>query len=185
MITVNTKCGSLSGITAHRRRKEPLCDSCRIFHNAYMREWKKNNRDKVLEDHRKYRQKNPDKIRAYQQAYRILNPGSGTGSAREWRKRNPERYREHNNQGDRRRRARRKNNGYSFYTVEQVLQKYGAICYICENPIDLTAPRKNGLPGWEMGLHIDHINPIYYGGEDSLDNVAPTHGKCNLTKATK
>jgi 5-methylcytosine-specific restriction endonuclease McrA len=150
-----------------------------------MREWKRNNREKAINSQKKYRAENPEKIRAYRRTYRSLHPGKYNGDSKKWRQANPEGYREHNRRSERRRRARRADNGYSFYTTDQILEKYGAICYICEEPIDLSAPRKAGLPGWEKGLHIDHINPIYYGGEDSLDNVAPTHAKCNLTKATK
>jgi hypothetical protein len=73
-------------------------------------------------------------------------------------------------------------NGIEPYTLEQVLEEYGLICYLCEVAIDLSLPRKIGVAGWEKGLHLDHVTPISKGGSDCLENVAPTHAICNLTK---
>ena len=46
----------------------------------------------------------------------------------------------------------------------------------------MNAPRQTGLDGWENGLQIDHLIPISKGGPDTLINVRPTHGLCNLRK---
>ena len=62
---------------------------------------------------------------------------------------------------------------------------YGTCCYLCDKEIDLTAPRQSGAEGWETSLHIDHLVPISKGGSDSLDNVRPTHGQCNLKKGSQ
>lgn len=82
----------------------------------------------------------------------------------------------------RRRRARKLENGIEYYTEQQVLEKYGTICYLCEKPIDMDAPRTTWTKGWEMGLHIEHVVDIAKGGPDTLQNVRPSHGICNLTK---
>lgn len=73
-------------------------------------------------------------------------------------------------------------NEKSPYTEEQVLAAYGNECYLCNNPIDLSAPRWTAKPGWQNGLHIDHLIPVSKGGPDTLENVRPTHGLCNTTK---
>jgi len=52
-------------------------------------------------------------------------------------------------------------------------------------PIDLSAPRQCGKPGWDNGLHIDHLYPLSKGGSDNLDNVRPAHGRCNVIKSAK
>lgn len=71
------------------------------------------------------------------------------------------------------------------YNELQVIATYGHKCYLCGREIDLLAPRKAGIPGWEIGLHVDHFIPISKGGSDTLDNVRPTHALCNLQKASR
>ena len=68
------------------------------------------------------------------------------------------------------------------YTLDDLFNTYGTDCYLCGEEIDLNAPRKVGETGWEKGLHIEHYIDISLGGKDTLDNVRPSHGVCNLTK---
>jgi len=35
------------------------------------------------------------------------------------------------------------------------------------------------------GLQIDHVIPIVKGGPDTLNNVRPAHGLCNIKKKDK
>lgn len=72
-----------------------------------------------------------------------------------------------------------------FFSVNTVLNTYGTDCHLCGEPIDLDAPRLAGRPGWERSLHIDHVIPISKGGDDTLENVRPSHGKCNVKKSNK
>ncbi len=65
---------------------------------------------------------------------------------------------------------------------KDILEKYGTSCHICKNPIDLDAPRQVGKEGWEEGLHIDHVIPLSRGGDNTIENVKPSHGYCNITK---
>ena len=83
------------------------------------------------------------------------------------------------------RRARKMELGYSKYTLEEVFDKWGTDCHICQKPIDLTAPRRVGRKGWENGLHLDHIISLSNGGSDTLDNVKPAHGFCNIKKGNR
>ncbi len=85
----------------------------------------------------------------------------------------------------RKRRARQRENTHSPYTLEQMFDAYGTDCYLCGEAIDLTAPRQTGQEGWEKGLHIEHYVDIALGGDDTLENVRPAHGLCNLTKQPK
>ena len=77
---------------------------------------------------------------------------------------------------------RRRANQSIPYNELQVIATYGGNCNICGLAIDFMAPRKCGIPGWENGLHIDHLIPVSKGGPDTLENVRPTHGVCNLNK---
>jgi 5-methylcytosine-specific restriction endonuclease McrA len=83
------------------------------------------------------------------------------------------------------RRARKMELKCSKYTLEQVFDKWGTDCHICQKPIDLTAPRRVGRKGWENGLHLDHIISLSNGGSDTLDNVKPAHGFCNIKKGNR
>jgi len=70
----------------------------------------------------------------------------------------------------------------SPYTREEVLDRYGSICHLCQEPIDLTLPKRVGYKGWEYGLHLDHVIPLSKGGDDTIENIRPSHGKCNIKK---
>lgn len=94
------------------------------------------------------------------------------------RARNIDKVRDRERQKNRRRRSTES----IAYNELQVIASYGGDCYICGVAIDFLAPRKCGKDGWEHGLHIDHLVPIARGGSDTLENVRPAHGLCNLKK---
>ena len=129
----------------------------------YKKEYHKNNKEQILERKKEYYQDNKEQLKEYQ---------------KEYRKNNPHKAREK----DRKRRALKKANVHEPYTEDQVLETYGTNCHICKEDIDLSASRSSGAPGWEQGLHLDHVIPLSKGGPDSLNNVKPAHGLCNLQK---
>jgi hypothetical protein len=69
-----------------------------------------------------------------------------------------------------------------YFSANMVIETYGTDCHLCGGAIDLSAPRTAGKPGWEKSLHIDHVIPLSRGGDDTLENVRPSHGKCNIRK---
>jgi 5-methylcytosine-specific restriction endonuclease McrA len=173
-----TLCGTHGAIKRHRRSGEPLCQSCKDFENSKAKENYQKNREVKL---------------VYQSEYNTTHRYQINLWSRQWRKNNVEQERARNRDYYQRnkdknlikaarRRAMVRGNGIEPYTLKQVLEEYGAICYLCEIPIDLTAPRSARQEGWEYGLHLDHVTPISKGGQDCLDNVAPTHAICNLSK---
>jgi 5-methylcytosine-specific restriction endonuclease McrA len=143
------------------------------------------------------RQKDPDKYRKQNLAHYYKNKDKLNEQRRakwpelykskiEYHREKGKKYRAENpdkiNAIARRKRARKKANGWEKYTEAQVLELYGAVCHICCEAIDLTLPRRIGVEGWEKGLQIDHVIPISKGGPDTLANVKPSHGKCNQNK---
>ena len=104
---------------------------------------------------------------------------------KKWQSENKEKVKEIWRRKDSKRRSLIKNNVFEKYTESQMLSKYGSICYLCNEEIDLQAPRKSGVPGWERSLWKDHVVPVSRGGSDTLDNVRPSHGLCNLNKRNK
>lgn len=123
-------------------------------------------RDHIAEVARAYRNQNKEKIKQIQRQYRNSNPDWSASHQRK-------------------RRSRKINSAHSKYTLIEVLESYGTQCYICKLEIDLNAPRRTGVAGWENGLHIDHVTPLCVGGNDNIENVRPTHGVCNLRRSKK
>lgn len=164
----NEKCGTYAGWNVHRKRNEACCQECR---------------EAKLEYDRAYRS-NPDKIARIQERDRLRVRDS------EERKRTNANYRlvhknevqERSRTHSRKRRALKLENGFEAYTEAEILALYGSSCHICSLEIDMDAPRSTHVSGWEQGLHIDHVVPITRGGSDTLDNVKPAHGKCNVSK---
>ena len=121
------------------------------------------NKEVFLKYQQKYREENREKERLRHKIYR-------------------EQHKEEHAGYERKRRSLKRSANHLHYTVEDVLLKWGTDCYVCSLPIDLTVERRTGRPGWEMGLHIDHVVPIVSGGDDTIDNVRPAHGICNAKK---
>ena len=173
-------CGTLAGYRRHGRLKEPTCADCRAANSARKKEYYKENQDKIYAINRAWAARNPEKVKEF----------ARRNSKKYVRKRNGPRQRsDATKQNDLRRAAKRRAIRLSLpsepYTLEQVLKKYGTDCFICKAPIDLLAPRTTKAKGWETGLHLDHWIPLSKGGPDTLDNIRPTHGLCNIRKGDK
>jgi hypothetical protein len=172
------------------------CRECR-------KEYRRNNKEKIAKYGKKHREENTEKIQEYMKIYREENREYLNQKAREywainreyiaehrktWKKWKPsdlEKLAEDRRKQARKRRALKLQNGYSPYTEAEVLNLYGTDCHLCNQPIDFDAPRATSKPGWETGLHIDHIIPLSKGGPDTLENVKPAHGLCNIKKHNK
>lgn len=146
------------------------------------KEYGKVNSKKLVEKRRsqkaEYYLKNKERILKVNKEYRENNKDKEKQRHQRWGKENREKRRA----AWRRREASRRGNMVEKYSESEVLTKYGTRCYLCLKPINLSAPRKCGLPGWEKGLHIEHVIDIAKGGPDTLENVRPSHAICNLTK---
>lgn len=168
------KCGTRSGYNRHIRLKQIACDACKLANRKWVSEWSKNNPDRTKEINKKAR----DKYRArpeiqqkrIEDGRKYLQTENGKEAAA---------------RSNSRRRAHKMNAASEKYTTQDVLNFYGNICHICNITIDLSLPRKVGHENWQMGLQLDHVIPISKGGNDSLDNVRPSHGICNKKKSDK
>lgn len=63
-----------------------------------------------------------------------------------------------------------------------IIDTYGTDCYICEEPIDLTAKGRPPHENWQMAYWTDHVVPIRLGGTSDIGNLRPSHAKCNIAK---
>lgn len=174
----NSAHGTYGAIHRHRRSGDLLCQPCKDFENAKAKERYQKNREAKLAYQSNYSKTHRDQMNAWSRQWRKDNVEQERARNREYYQRNKDK----NLVKAAKRRAMVRGNGVEPYTLEQVLEEYGAVCYLCEVPIDLTAPRSARQQGWEYGLHLDHVTPISKGGQDCLDNVAPTHAICNLSK---
>ena len=62
----------------------------------------------------------------------------------------------------------------------RILAKGEPPCHLCGEPIDYTAPRYH-----PDSFEADHITPIAKGGLDTLENLLPSHRRCNRAKSDK
>ena len=156
-------CGTVGGSQKHRRAKETPCDDCRKAFN---------------ENNKKWRESNPDKVKATQKKWAESNPEKVAQNRKNWASKNKDHY----VIKKRNRRAKIKNLSFEKYTILDVIDKYGTDCHLCNKSIDMLAPRMSGKLGWQNGFQIDHLIPISKGGNDTLINVRPSHGICNIKK---
>jgi hypothetical protein len=163
-------CGTRAAYRRHKKNNETPCKVC-LAANA---------KDSLSRYH-----KNPEKRKKSSLSWYYKNTDRVQKNVKIWAKENKEKKSMLDSRSFHRRRARKLNNGFEKYSELDIISLYGSICHICKIDIDLSLPRKTSIPGWEMGLHIDHLVPISKGGPDTLENVRPAHGICNLKKHAK
>lgn len=66
---------------------------------------------------------------------------------------------------------RRNKSNTKRWQKNHLINKYGAICYICTLPFTT-----------KKEITIDHVIPISKGGFDLLENYALAHSECNQEK---
>lgn len=144
----------------------------------YSRQWRKDNPDKV----RKYerdRYARSEKLRAYRKSYyadyrrKNIEDLKAKSKARYESDKQP--YFDRAWKRIHTMRALRNGGKSDYYTKDQVCEKYGGLCIVCDKYIDrlLKYPHP-------YSLTIHHLMPISKGGDDTFENVAPAHSKCNL-----
>lgn len=175
----------------HRGMANGINSRCKVCHRAKSYAWRDANKQAVLKSNRDYHQKNKEVRNAgrkqrynsnweyyyqWRKDYYLKTAEKQKQSSKDWRKNNPEKFMIQ----QRRRRAKEQSVPSEPYTWMEIIQIHGDNCWLCGQVIDLEAPRKPGQPGWENGLHLDHVIPILINGPDLKWNVQPTHGLCNL-----
>lgn len=193
-------CGSPAGYIQHRKHGENYCDDCKAANSAYLKSYREKMGEELKAKKRAYQQANKttenarskkwreDNRERYLESlrqWRIENADQKSANDRAWRKANPDKVRATGIRKYHRRRAKIAEVGFEYFTNQEVLDLYGSKCHICKNKIDLSAPRSCKQEGWEFGLQIDHVIPIAKGGADTLENVRPAHGICNIRKGAK
>ena len=167
------------------KTKTSLGSQCRKCIAEKSKIYFEKNKEIVLEKNKNYRKNNPEKMNNYKKKWLLNNPEKRKESRIKWDKNNPDLIRAFTRRNNHKRRARKQDSVCEPYTETQVLAMYGTKCHICNLEIDMKAARKAGKKGWENGLHIDHLIALANGGADTLENVRPAHGLCNIKKGAK
>jgi 5-methylcytosine-specific restriction endonuclease McrA len=147
--------------------------------NAYNREWRAANPDRVKANFKAYYDANAEMFaKRYKdnredllerkRKKRAANPGGENHHSRAWRKANPEKWALRNRENQRRRR------GDKPVNYSAIIERDGMVCHICTDPIE-------GL----TDLHMDHVIPLARGGAHHEDNIKPSHALCNMRKSDK
>lgn len=161
----DNRCGTTAGYRAHYTRGEKPCENCKQAQKLNNKILYFKDKEKSVAARKAWKEKNKERHRELQ---------------KRWINSHPEKSRRYVNL----RRARRLNQIAIPYSEEQVLAKYGSNCHVCLLPIDLAANRRVGWENWQNGLHLDHLIPLAKGGSDTIDNVRPAHGLCNIKKGS-
>ena len=110
--------------------------------------------------YREVRKERGDTLRQYQEVYHKIYQKNHKEQLKDYAKKYMKENPDWSERGWRRRRARKLNVKTHAYTIEDILFLWGTDCYLCGEPIDLETSRRPGLPGWERGLHLDHVLPL-------------------------
>lgn len=141
-------------------------EKCRINQN----EWRIAHPEKVQIYSRKYAEKNKEKLIIRRKKYRDTHLEQCKNRSKKWASENPERRRELAS----RRRAFKQSSVINQVSYNKILARDGRICHICKKDILLFDK-----------LHFDHVIPLVKGGAHSMENIKPSHAKCNMSKGMK
>lgn len=180
---MSNKCGTINGYNIHKRASENPCEPCKTAASQYAKSRYEANKERLKKIRAEYYANNKETMLAQSKVWYENNKEKVKLAAQKHYQ--TESYRQKAALKANIRRTRKKNGIYEKYTLEQVIDTYGSLCYICGTNIDLSIPRWVGKKGWQFGLHIDHVIPISKGGADILENVRPSHGICNVRKGSK
>lgn len=159
---------------------------CKQCQSAESMRWFRNHPEQVRQ-HNQRRQADPNYIvyhRNKEREYYNTNPRVATHRkkrAREWAQANPLRV----NEVNRRREARKKETSTGRVSYTHILERDGAWCYLCEQSIDLTLPKRH-----PSSLVFEHKIPLSPRpgepkGTHTENNIHPAHWVCNNRKSNK
>lgn len=141
---------------------------CKVCAREYAKKWRA-------------KPENKDVQRQWNREGYARNPGKKLEGGRRWRKENPDKALAISRRITpdeaiakvHRRNAKKKKNGGSYTAAE-----WRAMCIQYDNRC-LACGRS------DVKLTVDHVIPLVHGGTNSIDNIQPLCGPCNLRKATK
>lgn len=143
---------------------------CRVKGRERYRAWRAANLEEQRKREREYQASDPERRSAKFKQWREENPEKYKASYQNWDKANPERVRAKWKRNQQRRRALAAEAPHESWTVAEVADAFGTVCYLCGEE---TMPDER---------HADHVIPLSLGGPDVLINIRLTHPLCNMRK---
>ena len=124
--------------------------------------------------------KNPEKARLYQKRsdQKRINSEKRKKQILSYKQNNPDISRN----AAHKRRVAKYDGAHTPYTIKDIIDTHGTLCYLCFEEIDFKANRRSGKDGWQVAFWVEHVLDISLGGKDNLANVKPSHAWCNLHK---
>lgn len=180
---------------------------CRECEHAYAAERRKVKHAEEAERGRRWRADNPERARAATNRQYQANAARRRESAQQWRLRNPDKvrngfavWREENAEHDRarnrayrlehpevprenarRRRARQAgSNAVEVFTRQEIGERDGWTCGICELPVDQALQWPD-----PQSQSLDHIVALSLGGEHTQANCRIAHLVCNMRRGNR
>ena len=150
----------------HRLGRDGLQPRCRVCRSVEGANWKRENRERILQVNAAYRDKNRESLRAYNRAWNKANRDKHEANTKKWRERHPLKYKA---QKLRHRNMRRRAAGHAYATVQRIaarIEYYAGLCVYCRKPADT----------------IDHRIPLSRGGTNFPANLVPACRSCNSRK---
>ena len=129
------------------------------------------NKKKLYKYHKEWRKQNPDKYREQRKRWKKKNPDKVKESQRRYIKKYPEKIRFLIRKNKRRR--DNAEGSHTFGEWELLKRQYGYCCPAC------------GKCETEIKLEIDHIIPLSKGGSNYIENIQPLCRSCNSKKHDK
>ena len=183
---VCNKCNEGKPLSEYYKRKaskDGLQYHCKSCVKAARKAHYEANREKALAASKAYYEANRESHNAYSRAYYEANREKRNAEkkayhAEKWA--NDPEYRAQYAAAATRRRRLLASAVQEPYLREDIFERDGWVCQLCQEPIDpeLQYP--------ESGYaSIDHILPVSHGGDDTPDNVQAAHFGCNVSKGNR
>lgn len=185
------KCGPkpISEFSKDKSRADGLCRICKVCNRATTAKWYGDNidrgkatralyyqlnRETALTRFQRYRQANLLKLRAASRTWAIANLQRKRLTDLNWRRQNVEKVRLFKRVSEHTRRAiKRASSGqYSARDVVVLYRKQKGHCACCRAALG-------------KRYHIDHIMPLYLGGDNGKFNIQLLCPTCNMRKSAK
>lgn len=164
-----------------------LRDRWRDENPDFAAEYYQANREKLIEAATEYGKRNPvdpERRRQRERAWYAATRDQRQAADAAWRAANPEAAREVNRRSQSRRRARLRGLPAEPYTMAQLIERDGADCVLCGEPLDLDAMHPE-----PWAPTVEHLEPISWGpgrsAGDVPSNCAVAHFRCNCQRSDR